>query len=78
MKPKVIAVIVAAVILLILILLNLNSVTTRIFWLRVEMPLALLLAIVAAIAYMAGVITDGKVFRRPKGPPYHDKDDKKD
>jgi hypothetical protein len=41
------------------------------------MPVAVLIFVVAIIAYGAGVITDGKLFRRPKGPPHADVDDKK-
>jgi len=63
-RPKVVLVAIAAVILLILIFQNLDHVQVRLLFYKPTVPLALLLAIVAAIAYVAGVITDGRVFRR--------------
>jgi uncharacterized integral membrane protein len=77
MKPKIIAVIAAGVLLLILVVQNLQQVTTHILFLDLPMPVAVLIFVVAIIAYGAGVITDGKLFRRPKGPPHADVDDKK-
>lgn len=69
-KGKVIIVCVVAALLLVLILQNIEPATVTLFFLKMTMPMALLIAIVSLLAYGAGVITDGKVFRRPKGPPY--------
>jgi len=69
MRPKVIIVALAAIILLIVILQNLEPVTTKILFLEMTMPQAILIAAVAAIAFLVGVITDGRVLRRGKDKP---------
>lgn len=65
-RPKVIVAAIAAIILLILIFQNLEPVRTEILFYTAKLPQAVLLAIVAAIAFFVGVITDGRVFRGGK------------
>ncbi len=65
-RPKVIIGALAAIVLVIIILQNLEPVRTRILFLEMTMPQAFLLAIVAVGAFLVGVITDGRVLRKPK------------
>lgn len=69
LRPKVIVVVLAAIVLLIIIFQNLQPVQTKILFLDMQMPQAFLLAIVAAIAFFVGVVSDGRMFRRAKGKP---------
>ena len=63
-SPKVWFVSVAVIVLIIVVLQNLASVKVQILFLEMTMPIAALIAIVAAIAFLVGVVTDGRMFRR--------------
>lgn len=64
-KAKLVIVIVLAVIAIVLMLQNMNSVTTRILFAKVDMPQTILLLVTLAIGFVAGMIVAAG-FRGPK------------
>lgn len=63
-SPKVWFVTIALIVLLVVVLQNLKTVEVRVLFLTMQMPIAALIAIVAALAFMIGVVTDGRMLRR--------------
>ena len=63
-SPKVWFVGIAVIVLIIVVLQNLAPVEVQILFLEMKMPIAALIAIVAVIAFLVGVVTDGRMFRR--------------
>lgn len=63
-SPKVWFVGLALIVLLVVVIQNLSSVEVNVLFLTLTMPIAALIAIVAVIAFLVGVITDGRMLRR--------------
>lgn len=59
-KPRIITLAIAAIVLLILVFQNTASVDTRILFVTVSMPRALLLVVTAGIGFVAGLLVAAK------------------
>jgi uncharacterized integral membrane protein len=63
-KVRLVLITVAVVVLVIVIMQNTASATTKLLFLEVSMPRALLLAITLALGFLAGILTGGKLWRK--------------
>jgi len=63
-KIKITLAVIVAVLVLIVVFQNIESVTTRVLWVEIPMPRALLLFVMLAIGFGAGVLVTGAAYRR--------------
>jgi uncharacterized integral membrane protein len=63
-KIKIALAVLLGILVLIIVFQNIETVTTRILWLEIPMPLALLQLLMLAIGFAGGVLATGAAYRK--------------